>query len=355
MTKPMQGISTLLAVSSCKGGVGKSTVALNLAYSLAKRGFKVGLFDADIYGPSLPTLVGLDGVHLEGTDTAIRPLVHEGVALMSFGFTQMGLTGGPALMRGPMVSQIIHQLLLQTQWGELDYLVIDMPPGTGDIQLTLAQLIPLTAAVIVTLPQYLSFVDVVKGIQMFDTLKVPTVTVVENMSTFVCPDCAHAHALFGRGALDRLSQEFGLANTFSLPLESALSESCDAGTPYVLAYPESPLTKQFLEIGDATVREITRIRFEPVSRPVMTHTEAGLQVKVGHEEWTVGCYDLRLACPCARCVGEFSGKPLLNPKSIDPTVRPLFIKPVGNYAVGIEWSDGHHSLYPDRLLTTPPS
>ncbi|KAK1265616.1 Cytosolic Fe-S cluster assembly factor NBP35 [Acorus gramineus] len=182
LPKGLQTISNIIAVSSCKGGVGKSTIAVNLAYTLAGMGAKVGIFDADVYGPSLPTMVSPENQLLEMNPETrtIIPTEYLGVKLISFGFAGQGR----AIMRGPMVSGVIDQLLTTTEWGELDYLVIDMPPGTGDIQLTLCQVVPLTAAVIVTTPQKLAFIDVAKGVRMFSKLKVPCVAVVENMCHF---------------------------------------------------------------------------------------------------------------------------------------------------------------------------
>ena len=182
-------VKNILAVSSCKGGVGKSTVAINLAYSISKLGKKVGIFDADVYGPSLPTLVNTDDYGLRADidePQKILPHEYDGVKAMSYGFVSKGQR---AVMRGPMVSQLITQLISNTSWGELDYLVLDMPPGTGDIAITLCQEINITAALIVTTPQKLSYVDVIKGIEMFDNLKVPTVGILENMSYFVCDGC----------------------------------------------------------------------------------------------------------------------------------------------------------------------
>ena len=178
----------IIAVASCKGGVGKSTVAVNLAFTLSRMGAAVGIFDADVYGPSLPTLVNAPFHGLFQDGDSIIPVEHDGVKLMSFAYAAAPQgEGRPAIMRGPMVSQVINQLLTGTGWGELDYLILDMPPGTGDIQLTVAQLVPMSAAVIVTTPQQISFVDVVKGVEMFDQLKIPTIAVVENMSYFMTP------------------------------------------------------------------------------------------------------------------------------------------------------------------------
>ena len=347
----LANVTNIIAVSSCKGGVGKSTIAVNLAFNLAQKGAKVGLFDADIYGPSLPTMVHIEDTQLFYQGSMIKPLELDGVKLMSFGYTQTGTDGGPAILRGPIVSQIIKQLLCQTQWGELDYLILDLPPGTGDIQLTLSQIIPITAAVIVTTPQYISFVDVVKGIQMFDTLKVPTIAVIENMSYFICDDCDKQHFIYGHGAKDRLIRQFGIQNSFSLPIQKDITLNCDKGTPAVLA--SKTFSDLFSPITDAIVREISKMRYQTTSLPELRHSEfEGIVMKVGDIYYSISPADLRLSCQCARCVDEWTGAPLLKTEDIAPDIVPLQLKPVGSYAIGINWSDGHSSLYPyEQLLS----
>jgi len=351
----LKGVANILAVSSCKGGVGKSTCAVNLAYTLSRMGAKVGIFDADVYGPSLPTMVSPAITELYAVADMIQPLDYEGVKLMSFGFVPTGQPGGgAAIMRGPMVSQVINQLLTTTAWGELDYLVIDFPPGTGDIQLTLTQLIPITAAVIVTTPQQLSFVDVVKGIQMFDKLKVPTIAVVENMSYFECGTCKTRHNLFGQGARKKLVEQFGLRNSFEIPILPEISKHSDEGTPAILAVPNGQVAKIYSEIGDAVVREVSRLKFGAVDKPRVMYTPGiGIVVTMADGgERTVKPADLRRKCKCALCIEEFSGKPLLRPEEVADNVYPKSMQPMGNYAVAIQWSDGHNSsIYPYEAIT----
>jgi Mrp family chromosome partitioning ATPase/DUF971 family protein len=345
----LKKVQTILAVSSCKGGVGKSTVAVNVAYTLSKMGAKVGIFDADVYGPSLPTMVSPEDTELVAAGDLIRPLEYEGVKLMSFGFVPTGPGGGAAIMRGPMVSQIINQLLTTTDWGDLDYLVIDFPPGTGDIQLTLTQLIPITAAVIVTTPQQLSFVDVVKGIQMFDKLKVPTIAVVENMSYFQCPGCGTRHELFGRGARKRLVDQFGIQNSFEIPILPEISHMSDHGNPIALGEPDGTAAQTYSAICDAVVREVSRIRFGAAEKPRLAYAPGkGITVTLaGNEQRTVNPAELRRACRCAICVEEFTGERRLKPEDVPNDVFPKTMAPMGNYAVAIAWSDGHSSsIYP---------
>ncbi len=342
----------IVAVSSCKGGVGKSTVAVNLAYSLAGRGYRTGIFDADIYGPSLPTMVHLPETELYQENDLIIPLEYRGVKLMSFGFVPSA--SGAAIMRGPMVTQIINQLLTTTNWGELDYLVLDLPPGTGDIQLTLTQLIPITAAVIVTTPQQLSFVDVVKGIQMFDKLKVPTVAMVENMSYFQCPDCSSRHHLFGQGAREKIVSQYGIRNSFEMPIDPQLSRSGDGGIPYVLSHPGAAATELFTSLADAVSKEIVALETGNALRPSISFQPGqGIMVSSGDATGTIVPSALRRACRCAHCVEEFSGRPLLRPEDVPENVYPAKIQAMGNYAVAIQWSDGHSSsIYPYDLLLT---
>ncbi|NBV83002.1 DUF971 domain-containing protein [bacterium] len=348
MAKGLANVSNVIAVSSCKGGVGKSTTAVNLAFSLANAGAKVGIFDADVYGPSLPTMVYLPKTELYFDGELIKPLQFKGVKLMSFAYT-VGPEDdqNPAIMRGPMVSQVINQLLTQTNWGELDYLVIDMPPGTGDIQITLTQLIPITAAVIVTTPQRLSFVDVVKGIEMFDRMKVPTVAVVENMSYFNCDNCTERHYPFGRGALQSLVNEFGFKNTLEFPIHPDVSPAGDSGTPYVIEYPYSEVGKLFTQLSESVVREISRIRHGQMIAPKVELYEPNtVVISIGDRQYELPARDLRLNCRCARCEDEFTGRTLIQADDIPGDVLPVGMSPVGNYAIGVNWSDQHSSIYP---------
>ena len=353
-------VGPIIAVSSCKGGVGKSTVAVNFAYALQRAGARVGIFDADVYGPSLPTLVRPRNTDLYQANELIVPLEHEGVKLMSFGYVPRAPGKDAAIMRGPMVSGVINQLLTGTDWGELDYLVLDLPPGTGDIQLTLAQLIPLTAAIIVTTPQQLSFVDVVKGIQMFDQLKIPTVAVVENMSYFTCGNCNERHALFGAGARDRLVQQYGFKNTFEIPLVPDISAACDEGQPVALDLERFPFAQVYHDLAAAVVREVSRIRHGAAKRPTLGFdADRGMVLTMPEgDEFVLPPVALRAVCRCARCVEEMTGQPLLDPNTLDPNLYPVGIQPVGNYAVAVQWSDGHtSSIYPYEAIverfTTP--
>jgi ATP-binding protein involved in chromosome partitioning len=244
--KPLPGAHNVIAVASGKGGVGKSTVAVNFALALKAEGAKVGLLDADIYGPSQPRMLGLVGRRPETLDgKLLEPLVAHGIEAMSIGF----LVGDeqPMAWRGPMVTSALNQLLTQTRWGDLDYLIIDMPPGTGDIQLTLAQRVPVSGAVIVTTPQDIALADARKGLEMFQKVHVPVLGVVENMSLHICSRCGHEEHIFGEHGGRNLSEQYGVPLLGALPLDRRIREETDQGTPTVAADPKSPIARAFTD------------------------------------------------------------------------------------------------------------
>ena len=351
----LQNVQTILAVSSCKGGVGKSTTAVNLAFTLAAEGKKVGIFDADIYGPSMPTMIKPESTDVYQEDELIVPIDYKGIKLMSFGFIpQTNNQAGPAIMRGPMVSQIINQLLTGVKWGELDYLVIDFPPGTGDIQLTLAQLVPLTAAVIVTTPQQLSLVDVIKGIQMFDKLKVPTIAVVENMSYYECGSCKTKEYLFGQGARQQLIDQYGYENTFEIPIRPEISIDGDSGVPHVVSSPDSATAQVFKDIAKDVDREVATIHSGVSTTPTLTYNvgQSMLLTLPDGSEHEFSPAELRRSCRCANCVDEFSGEARIKADDIPEDIYPTEITPMGNYACAIKWSvKDCASIFPfERIL-----
>jgi ATP-binding protein involved in chromosome partitioning len=226
-------IKNIIAVASGKGGVGKSTTAVNLALALAAEGARVGILDADIYGPSQPMMMGIEG-RPESTDgKTMEPMENYGVQVMSIGF--LVDTDNPMIWRGPMATQALEQLLRQTNWGELDYLIVDMPPGTGDIQLTLSQRVPLTGAVIVTTPQDIALLDAKKGLKMFEKVGVPILGIVENMAVHVCSNCGHAEHIFGADGGRRMAAEYGVDYLGALPLSMSIREQADAGRPTVIS------------------------------------------------------------------------------------------------------------------------
>lgn len=243
----VKGVKNIVAVASGKGGVGKSTTAVNLALALADEGASVGVLDADIYGPSVPLLLGLNGKPESKDNKTMEPLVGHGIKCNSIGFLVDADT--PAIWRGPMVTQALEQLLRQTNWGELDYLIIDMPPGTGDIALTLAQKVPVSGAVIVSTPQDIALLDARKGVRMFEKVTVPVLGIVENMSVHVCSNCGHVEHLFGEGGAKRMADEFQVPFLGQLPLALSIRVNADAGSPTVVAAPDGVEAGLYREIA----------------------------------------------------------------------------------------------------------
>ncbi len=245
--KPMANVRNIVAVASGKGGVGKSTTAVNLALALAAEGATVGLLDADIYGPSQPTMLGISGKPATKDGKTTEPMERHGIQAISIGF--MIDPDEPMVWRGPMVTQALTQLLEQTNWRDLDYLVVDMPPGTGDIQLTLSQKVPVTGAVIVTTPQDIALLDARKGLRMFEKVGIPILGIVENMSLHVCSNCGHVEHVFGEGGAARICADFGVPYLGALPLDIRIREQADSGTPTVVADPHGSLASIYKEIA----------------------------------------------------------------------------------------------------------
>ncbi len=243
----LPGVANVIAVSSGKGGVGKSTTAVNLALALAAEGARVGLLDADIYGPSLPLMMGIEGRPESEDGKTMKPLENHGVKVMSIGFLVDAEQA--VVWRGPMATQALDQLLRQTTWGELDYLVIDMPPGTGDIQLTLSQRVPLTGAVIVTTPQDIALLDAKKGLNMFEKVGVPILGIVENMAVHVCTNCGHVEHIFGADGGKRMSAQYGVHYLGALPLTMRIREQTDSGTPTVAAEPDGEIAALYKAVA----------------------------------------------------------------------------------------------------------
>jgi len=248
--KLISGVKNIIAVASGKGGVGKSTTAVNLALALAAEGAQVGVLDADIYGPSQPTMLGITGRPESKDGKTLEPLETYGLQAMSIGFLIDVDT--PMVWRGPMVTQALEQLLKDTNWRELDYLIVDMPPGTGDIQLTLAQKVPVTGAVIVTTPQDIALIDARKGLKMFDKVGVPIVGIVENMAIHICSNCGHAEHIFGEGGAQRMCGDYNVPFLGGLPLDIRIREQADSGRPTVVADPDGPIAAIYKEIARKT-------------------------------------------------------------------------------------------------------
>ena len=262
--KPIQGIRNIIAVASGKGGVGKSTTAANLALALAHDGAAVGLLDADIYGPSQPQMMGLSQEKPTSPDqrTMIAPEAY-GIKVMSIGF--LVDVEQPMVWRGPMVTQALVQLLETTRWGELDYLVVDMPPGTGDTQLTLSQRVPVSGAVIVTTPQDIALLDARKGLRMFQKVAVPVLGVVENMSTHVCSNCGFEEHIFGAGGGRRMAEQYGVELLGELPLDIRIREQADGGRPTVVAEPDGKLARAYIDFARRTTARLVVAGLQPTA------------------------------------------------------------------------------------------
>ena len=254
--KPLANVRNIIAVGSGKGGVGKSTTAVNLALALAAEGLDVGVLDADVYGPSVPTMLGLSGRPDSPDGKSITPMRAHGIEAMSIGLLVAEDT--PMIWRGPMATQALTQLLGDTRWGELDVLVVDLPPGTGDIQLTLAQKIPVAGALVVTTPQDVATLDARKALKMFEKVNIPVLGLVENMAVHVCSKCGHAEHVFGQGGAQAMSQQYGVPVLGALPLEAGIREHGDRGTPIVIAQPDSAAAMAYRELARATLAQLAQ-------------------------------------------------------------------------------------------------
>ena len=338
----LRRVRHIIAVSSCKGGVGKSTTSVNLAYTLAMMGGRVGILDADVYGPSLPTMISpeVPVLEMDKETGTIKPVEYEGVKVVSFGFAGQG----SAIMRGPMVSGLINQLLTTTDWGELDYLIIDMPPGTGDVQLTLCQVVPITAAVVVTTPQKLAFIDVEKGVRMFAKLAVPCVRVVENMSYFEVDGVKHKP--FGEGSGAAICEQYGVPNLLQMPIVPDLSACGDTGRPLVLRDPTCETSACYQDVAATLVREVAKL--EKGKKPrvdIDPGYDGAFRVEIPGENddkpFWITAKNVRLSDTSARVKGsDESPDRLLNGTPIPDDITPLEMSVIGNYAMSVTWPDG---------------
>ena len=379
----LPGIRHVIAVGSAKGGVGKSTVSVNLAFALQEAGGRIGLVDADILGPSIPGMLGLPTGQPPAMtpDQKIVPVDRHNLKVVS-----MGMLNGddsPAILRGPMVSKYLRMFISNVQWGNLDYLILDLPPGTGDTQLTLAQSFPLSGAVIVTTPQDVSLKIARRGLRMFETVHVPILGIIENMSTFTCPHCGKGTDIFRRGGGERMSRELGVPFLGAIPLDAEIVESGDTGRPIMLEKPNSVAAQAYLAIAMELADRLqglptTALKVfawnwetnegEPAWVEGGVRTSGSPTTAIGFRRrdartlsvlWEDGhkndfdVRDLRLACRCAMCVEEMSGRALLDPKSVRPDVTPRRITSVGNYAIQFIWNDGHSTgIYSFENLRT---
>ena len=339
-------VKNILAVASGKGGVGKSTVSANLAVALERKGARVGLMDADVYGPSIPTIMGITEKPAMAPANRILPVEKYGVKVISMGFF---LAANEAVIwRGPMLHKMVQDFLGTVDWGELDYLVVDLPPGTGDIQLSLCQTIPLTGAVIVSTPQEVAWNVAQKAIVMFDKLNAPILGIVENMSYYVCGHCGARDEIFGSGGARKAAELLGIPYLGDIPLVKSIRSTSDSGDPIVRSDPDNPVSKGIIRIAENLAAQVSirTIQGETKKVPAKISQPNQAEIEIQWNDGQKSVYSaraLRLACPCASCVHEVTGQRLLDPASVPADVRALAIHPVGRYALQVNWSDGHNT------------
>ncbi|HLF92359.1 MAG TPA: P-loop NTPase [Planctomycetota bacterium] len=343
--KLLPRVKNIIPVASGKGGVGKSTVSANLAVALAGMGAKVGLLDADIYGPSIPGIMG--AATPEGGGTKVPP-VHHGVKITSMGFFVK--PGDVQILRGPMLHKALEFFLGQIDWGELDYLIVDLPPGTGDVHLSLCQMIPLTGAAVVSTPQDVALRIAEKAVLMFDKLKTPVLGLIENMSGYVCGHCGQREDIFGEGGARRYALERGLPFLGDVPLSIDVRKYSDTGTPIVIAAPQSAPAKAFMMVAQNLAAQVSILASgggtdkRPIPQKIELKSRQELLIHWNDgKQSALKTFDLRINCPCAQCVDELSGARRLDPATVSKDVWPQEISPVGRYALNFRWSDGHSS------------
>ncbi|MBA2125731.1 ATPase [Hyphomicrobium methylovorum] len=344
--QPVPGVKHIIAVASGKGGVGKSTVAVNLALGLQAIGLKVGIVDADIYGPSQPRLLGVTGRPQVAHGKVIQPLTGWGLKVMSMGF--LVDEGTPIVWRGPMVTSALSQMLRETDWagdaGDLDVLIIDMPPGTGDIQLTISQSVPLAGAVIVSTPQDLALIDARKGIAMFKRVEVPILGIVENMSYFLCPKCGERSDVFGHGGAREEARSLGVPFLGEVPLHMDIRETSDSGKPVTVAEPESVYAKIFRDIAANAWSEVERAKGTLTPPPHLEIANEGTVLKAAFPDgrsFELPAEFLRVVSPSAEVQGHSPSQRVTVPRK--KHVKIVNMTPVGNYATRLIFDDGHNS------------
>lgn len=341
----LSGVKNVIAIASGKGGVGKSTVSTNLALALQHLGAEVGLLDADIYGPSQPGMLGSGRERAESNQAGqILPLRRHDVPFISMGL----LTGddAPVVWRAPMAVKAIQQFIGNVTWGSLDYLLIDLPPGTGDVQLTLAQNASLTGAVIVTTPQQVAIGVAKKGLKMFEQVRVPIIGIVENMSGFVCKHCSQETAIFKEGGGAQMAKEMGVPFLGAIPIDPEIMEGGDNGIPVLKKSIKSPAAQAFIRFAEEFHSGVQKVSggdkgLEPSKVEVLS---PGSDIVIDWSDGHIGkhrIYQLRAHCPCAMCVDENSGRRVLDTKKIPLDISTKRIDKVGRYALTLQFSDGH--------------
>jgi len=356
----------MIAISSGKGGVGKSTVTTNIAVAMAQTGLRVGIVDADIYGPSIPGMLGISTAAKPqmAPNGMVIPSQAHGVKVISM--AMLSADDEPAILRGPMVTKYLQMFVKQVDWGQLDVLLLDLPPGTGDIQLTLAQAFPLSGAVVVSTPQDVSLKIARRGLRMMEQVKVPILGVVENMSGFTCPSCSTVTHIFHDGGGEAIAQEIGVPFLGKVPLDPSVVDSGDNGTPLVVSAPDSPAAMAYRKIASMIVGDGAGVAglatpfawtlTDGTGRPANVTGANGLPEQLFALEYDAGGLvlgwgdgrtqrlsprDLRIACRCAKCRDEVTGARVLDPATVQLDIAVTRIWSVGNYALGFAFGDGH--------------
>jgi ATP-binding protein involved in chromosome partitioning len=346
------GIKHMIAVASGKGGVGKSTTAVNLALGFQALGLKTGILDADIYGPSQPRLLGLSGRPDVAEGKTLRPMEGFGLKAMSMGF--LVDEGTPIIWRGPMVVSALTQMLRDVTWGELDVLVIDMPPGTGDVQLTMAQQVPLSGAIIVSTPQDLALIDARKGLNMFRKVDVPVLGIIENMSTFICPKCGERSDIFGHGGAKAEAEKLGIPFLGGVPLHMDIRATSDEGRPIVASEPDGPHARVYRDIAQRAWEEQQASSGTRLKPPKLEIGRDGSELEVSFENEapiSLSAEMLRVMSPSAEVQGHSPDQRVTVARKRNVKIKDL--KSVGNYAVRIVFDDGHDTgLYAWTYLDT---
>ena len=336
-------IKHIIAVASAKGGVGKSTLTTNLAVALKSQGATVGIMDADIYGPSQPHMLGGTFERPEFSEGRISPVIKHGVSFISIAL--LVSSDDPVIWRAPMATKMIAQFITQVSWGSLDYLLIDLPPGTGDIQMSLSQQVSLSGAIIVTTPQEVALGITKKGIKMFETLNVPILGVVENMSGFTCPHCHTITPIFKEGGGKILAEKYKFQYLGAIPLDPKIVEAGDTGVPVIHFSPDSPAAHSYLEIASrlrSKLKGLVSDSSQPTEMELSATGELILFWPDGHRS-VYTPLELRSACACAMCIDENNGKKILDTKNISSDIRITNAATAGRYAITAQFSDGHRT------------